>query len=287
VDVDVVIVNWNGEDELIRAVRSALAFGGHAIVVDNASTSGSFRDVAAMPGVTALKLRQNRGFSAGCNAGVRAGTGEVILFLNSDAVIVSGTASQLGAAFTDPTPRYVGVALEDRHGVPRRSWRAAPKATELARYILGLDRLVYRRQPLQAPVTDLQQEYRSGYIVGAAFAVRRRDWLALDGMDEKFFLWNEEVDLCQRLLAAGGVLAYCADVRVAHIGGVSWNRLGRVRRQRLRTASSRHYARLHLGLSGWALIAAATPLALVLGAALDVVRRFRPAVSPEQRPPTD
>jgi GT2 family glycosyltransferase len=112
------------------------------------------------------------------------------------------------------------------------------------------------------------------WVVGAALAMRRADWERLGGMDEKFFLWYEDVDLGVRVGRAGGTVAMCRDVRIRHIGASTWNRLTRRRRQWLRFLGSRRLAAKHLGPWAVAVIVLAAPFALAIGVVLDVAHRI-------------
>ncbi len=269
--LDIVTVAWNAGPELIDAVRSARAFGGHPIVVDNGSDQGTFEDAVTGEGVTAVRLPENRGFAAGCNAGAAAGDADLILFLNPDAEIIGGRAEDLTAAFADPAPVILGFDLVDGAGRPIPAWRPAPSGVGIVGDVLRIDAV---RRAMRRPKHDADEpgtfQSDGGFVVGSAFAIRRVDWAALGGLDDRFFLWYEEVDLCQRFLAIGGRFRLCAAVTVRHHGAMSWRRIPRVRRARIRAASARRYAARHLGRGTAALVAAVTPGALFIGLCLDL-----------------
>lgn len=272
--VDVVIVNWNGGAEVIAAVRSVQRFGGRPIVVDNASTSGSIDEIAAMPDVTVIRSPTNRGFAAGSNVGVAAGDGEIIMLLNPDAEIVAGAADQLRAAFEATQATLLGVTLTLPSGQPLNSGGPLPSARRLIQELLRVPALGRRlgRQPMPAEPVEAGREGAGtwiGWIVGSALCVRRVDWVRLGGLDEGYFLWFEDMDLAARVARSGGTVALARDIVVVHQGAMSWNRLPRRRRQWLRTVGSYRYARCNIGAGASVAVIAAAPLALVIGIALD------------------
>jgi GT2 family glycosyltransferase len=273
VTVDIIIVNWNGGPELVAAVRSALRAGGRPIVVDNASVEdAALREVTQMPGVSVVQQPNNVGFAAGCNNGVRAGSGDVVMLLNPDAEIVGGTAADLELALNVSGAMMVGMRLEDASGAPVPALRAFPGTIDLMADLLRIHalqgRLTQREQWSFKPRAAAGQK---GWIVGAALALRRSDWKRLGGMDEGFFLWYEDVDLGVRVNRAGGTVAVADAVLVRHLGASTWNRLARRRRQWLRLRGALRFARRDLGWPAVASVVAVALPAVAIGVGLDVV----------------
>jgi N-acetylglucosaminyl-diphospho-decaprenol L-rhamnosyltransferase len=268
--VDVVIVNWNGGPELVHAVESAKRFGGNPIVVDNASTVGAIDDAAAIEGVTVVRNEKNLGFAGGCNRGVSAGTAEYVFLLNPDAVIASGTAADLPAAFAESGATLLAPQLEHSSGRPLLAVRRFPGTTDLLDDLLRVKALGRRLRPTTGPrsVTEPTRSSR-GWIVGAAVIVRRSDWLRLGGMDEGYFLWYEDQDLGLRATESAEGVASTPRVLVRHEGASTWVRLPRRRRQWLRIKGAFRYARQHLGLLPAAAVVACAPLAMLIGVAHD------------------
>ena len=274
--VDVVIVNWNCGPELVSAVRSALVFGGRPIVVDNASTLGSLAEISAMDGVTVVRHERNLGFAAGCNSGAAAGTGEIVLLLNPDAEIVSGTAGDLDRAFASSGAMVLGPRLEHTSGRPLRSVHRVPRTTDLLHDLLRTRALRRRLRPATAAEAAGQPTTASpGWVVGSALAIRRTDWDRLRGMDDGYFLWYEDLDLAARATKAGGGVAMAPSILVRHVGASSWVHLSHRRRQWLRVRGAFRYANRHLGWAGAAQIVLAAPIAIGIGVAQDAVHALR------------
>ena len=114
VDIDVIIVNWNGGDSVLESARSSVEFGARAIVVDNGSSDGSPERIeGSLPNVTVVRMGRNAGFAAACNRGAAEGDGEFIFLLNPDASIVAGTPAAVQRAFAQrPGTTIVGPRVE-------------------------------------------------------------------------------------------------------------------------------------------------------------------------------
>ncbi len=80
--VDVVIVNWNGGPSVAKAARSAVEFGGRAIIVDNDSIDGSLDPLRGELGISIIEMGYNAGFARACNAGASFSDGDYIFLLN-------------------------------------------------------------------------------------------------------------------------------------------------------------------------------------------------------------
>jgi GT2 family glycosyltransferase len=276
--VDVVIVNWNGGYDVLRAVRSAAAFGAEVIVVDNASTDGSpeliEHEVAT---ATVFRMGRNAGFAAACNEGVRRGRGEYVFLLNPDAEIVEGTLADLVAAFSwHRGVAIVGARIVSRSGAPQRSARHFPTLVALILYQLKLQAFRRHLPPLRHYLmSDFAEDTPSfvDQVIGAAFIMRRRDWGAFGGLDEGYFVLFEEVDLARRVANAGGRSLHWPSLVVRHLGSTSFRRISHVRLQTLWTKSLFRYARRHLGTHSLLPLALTLPASFVSSLVLDVLRR--------------
>jgi hypothetical protein len=278
--VDVVIVNWNGGEEVVAAARSAVRFGGRPIVVDNGSVDGSAERVATqVREATVLRLNHNAGFARACNVGAADGSAPYILLLNPDAEIVNGTAAELRAAFAHPSlPIVVGPKTVDGDNRVETTVRRLPTLTVLTLYQLKLHRFARWIPPLRSYFMvdfDSTRPTQVDQVIGAALAIRRSDWERLGGLDEGYFLLFEEVDLCRRIADEGGVGLYWPAMVVRHIGSTSFRRLSHLQLQRIWNASLLRYAHLHLGRGSVALLSMTVPYTLVVSAARDALGRRR------------
>ena len=135
-DIGVVVVNYNAGDHLLRCVESVQVHAGEAavelVVVDNASRDGSMVRLAEMhPHVQQVENRDNRGFAAAVNQGIRATTAPYVFVLNPDAEITGGTlAGLLKLADDRPRAGAIGPLVRDLDGSLYPSARKVPTIGE-------------------------------------------------------------------------------------------------------------------------------------------------------------
>lgn len=274
--VDVIIVNWNGGDRVVAAARSAKAFGARVVVVDNGSTDDSVDHLERETGVEVLRLGYNAGFATACNAGAATTSGDYIFLLNPDARIDRGSKSDIIDAFLSrPRIGVVGPRTLDAGGNPETSVRRFPTLSSLALYQLKLHPWARHFRPLRTYLMVGFDDSRVAVVdqvIGAALIVRRSVWESVGGMDPKFFLLFEEVDLCKRLADRGYEALHWPRLVVRHEGHASFRRISHVRLQRIWNRSLIRYARKHLGARSAMALIALMPASLIMSAILDLVR---------------
>jgi N-acetylglucosaminyl-diphospho-decaprenol L-rhamnosyltransferase len=249
--VDIVVVSYNSRDELRACVEPLTSLPDvRVFVVDNASSDESLEAVADLP-LTRVQLDRNGGFAHGCNVGWRAGNGEYVLFLNPDASLTPNALARLAAVLDDGSEvGAVGPRLIGLDGRLNYSLRRFPRLRSTFAQAL----FVHRLFP-QAPWTDevvredaaYQRRAAAEWISGACILTRRSALVALDGLDEGFFMYCEDTDFCARLWAHGLEVRYEPEAVVVHEGGASAPRPSLLP---VLAASRVRYARKHRGSVG-------------------------------------
>jgi len=237
-DLAVVVVNFNAGVHLRRCLGSVFERAGGAelevVVVDNDSSDGSARTVAeAFPQATLIETGSNRGFAAGVNVGIRASTAPFILVLNPDAEIWEGTLEALAKLAAErPRAGAIGPLIRNIDGSVYPSPRVHPTiGVAVGHGFLGPlwpDNPWSRRYRMAD--WDRSSEREVQWISGSAFLVRREVLDRIGLLDERFFLYAEEVDLFRRLREDGWTVLFTPELEVLHEGGVS---TGRSRRMHL------------------------------------------------------
>ena len=222
-ELSVIIVSYNTRDLLVECLRSLKEHppkGPHeAIVVDNASSDGSAATVAQdFPGVRCLASRENLGFAAANNRGVTEATGRFLLLLNPDTRVSDGALDAM-TAYLDGNPDVgvLGCRQVDERGWPQLCYGSFPTflgELRRRRETLGLARgdtrcreRVDRRYAAPADVD---------WVTGACMMMPRRLYVRLAGMDESFWLYFEDVDLCRRVWGAGKRVVYHPGITILH-----------------------------------------------------------------------
>jgi GT2 family glycosyltransferase len=265
-DLAVVIVNYNAGDYVSRCVASVLGSTGGArvdvLVVDNASADGSAQRAArAHPEVRLIENAYNRGLSAAWNQGILNTSAPHLLLLNPDAEIWSGDLAAIVRTFQEsPDVAVVGPVVRNADGTMYESGRKFPTLPEAIGHAFLGPFLPRNRFTRSYKITDWARttEREVDWVSGSCWAVRRAALDEVGMMDESFFLYGEELDLCTRLRAAGWKVLFTPALEVVHEGGVS---TGRSRATHLmHSASVYRYFRKHRA-RGWA--KALLPLAWV------------------------
>jgi GT2 family glycosyltransferase len=202
------------------------------VVVDNASSDDTVERVRARTGVRLIANRDNRGFAAAANQGVReVGEAEFLLLLNPDACLATPLNDLIEAS------RRHGLAAGKLVGADGRAQRGFtlrrfPTPAALVFELLGLNR-IWPRNPVNRRYRyldrDLNQPGPVEQPAGAFLMVRRDVWERLGGLDEQFYpVWFEDVDFCRRAADARYRIEYVPSVTARHAGGHS---IGQVPRQ--------------------------------------------------------
>lgn len=249
--VDVVVVSYNSRDHLRGCVEPLLALPGvRVMVVDNASPDGSLDALGDLP-VTAIQLSRNGGFAHGVNAGSRAGSAAYVLLLNPDARI-DGRSLEILVRALEQAPQLGAVAprIHDSDGSLDYSQRRYPRLRSTYARALFLHRLFPRATWTDELVRDEPAYAVRGtpdWVSGACILLRREALEKLGGLDEGFFMYAEDIDLCKRLRKAGYELLFEPDAVVEHEGGGSAPRANLLP---VLAASRMRYAAKHRGRVG-------------------------------------
>ncbi len=208
----------------LGAIAGQLRDGDELIVVDNGSADGTadaVRDSA--PRATLIEAGENLGFAAGSNRGAAVSSGQLLLFLNPDALVARGfrDAIELPLAERRGWTAWQGLVTADG-GRTINSRGGDVHFTGIA-WAGGAGESI--TESAGAP---------PGFVSGACLAIRAGDFEELGGFAEEFFLYHEDVDLSLRLRLAGGRLGVEGDARVDHDyefekGPGKWRRLERNR----------------------------------------------------------
>ena len=216
----------------IREDSSLEPFLGHIVVVDNASKDGT--GAMVREGFSAIKLlrnEENRGFAASANAGFRSVAGGLVLFLNSDTLLIKGEVSKMLRYMRETDDVGIcGPQLVYPDMRPQRSSAAIPSILPEIVPAAILELMFPRKYPGRpkamtgVPFSEgksktamAPREVES--LIGAAIMVRRSAMEKAGGFDERFFFFLEETDLCVKIRNAGFRVVYMPGAKVIHLQG--------------------------------------------------------------------
>jgi hypothetical protein len=249
--VAVVIVSFETRDTLVEGLTALTGEAGasETVVVDNASRDGSAEAVRSrFPQVRLIANSANVGFAAACNQGARETRAPLLLFLNPDATLTPGGLASL-AALLESRPRVGVVGPRTRSADGAIQVSTGPDLSLLSeRRQRRLVRGVARRDPVLLAEAEALHAFERevDWVSGACLMIRREAFEAVSGFDERFFLYEEDADLCLRVRRAGWQVLYTPTVEARHALGRSMARSPE--RARLEyDRSHRLYYRKHRG----------------------------------------
>ena len=221
-NVEIVILNWNGEEHLRRFLPSVVAAapeGVGVVVADNGSTDGSVALLEReFPSVGVVRLERNYGFAGGYNRALERIEAEYFVLLNSDVETPPGWLEPL----LDCLRRHPDVAVVSPKLLSFRDRGRFEYAGASGGFIDFLGYPFCRGRILRSVECDAGQydDARDVFWVsGAAFCCRADVFRALGGFDADFFAHMEEIDLCWRMQLAGWRVRVVPESRVYHLGG--------------------------------------------------------------------
>ena len=246
VDLSIIIVNWNTQDYLTKCLRSLesselpvgresdipVSVGSESaphrplsveiIVVDNASSDGSAAMVReAFPWARLIANTENAGFARANNQAIRQSNGRYICLLNSDTEVYSGAFDTM-VAFMEDHPQAAGCGPRLLNADSTLQPSCHPVLTPDLEFwrLMFLDR-IWRRATYDQQRWDRATARQTEVIKGACFLMRRAALAEVGLLDERYFVYTEEMDLCHRMLQAGWELWWVPNAVVKHYGEAS------------------------------------------------------------------
>ena len=222
--VHAVIVAYNSAATIRACVTPLLAAGAFVTVVDNASPDDT---AAALEGldVDLVHAAGNDGFAAGCNLGAPRGDAPYVLLLNPDATIgADGLAPLVDALELDPAAGLVAPRILEDDGTLAYSQRRFPRLRSTYAQALFAHRLLPGASWTDEVIRDEAAYATPGapdWVSGACILIRRSALERLGGLDDAFFLYSEDIDLCARVREAGWDVRFEPAAVARHTGGAS------------------------------------------------------------------
>jgi N-acetylglucosaminyl-diphospho-decaprenol L-rhamnosyltransferase len=224
----IVVVTYDARDDLARMLDSLTAapplVPHEIVVVDNASTDGAPELVRSrFPQIRVIAAGSNVGFAKANNIGIRSTASDLILLLNPDTIVPPGAIDRLTARLDEsPEVAVIGPRVVDERGDPELSiggpvnpWREAGRKALLSLDARGhaLARRWIKRR--------VGEERAVEWVTGACLLVRRADAEAVGLLDERYFLYLEDVDFCTAVRARGRRVLFSPVAQIVHLRGRS------------------------------------------------------------------
>ncbi len=260
VDLSIIIVSYNTKGLLLECLSSiqkhTKEVSYEVIVVDNASKDGSVAALQKLE-VAGKKLqvianKENWGFGAANNQGMKKAKGRYILLLNSDTKLIENSLLSM-VMFMDEHPK-VGIAsckLVNADGTLQTTGGFFPTLPRVFLWATLIDDVPFVGDffgSYHPHKLFYSKERPLDWVTGAFFLARREVTSEIGLFDERFFLYVEEVEYCMRTRSKGWEVWYVPQTKIIHFGGASGTREGTVLREfeGLKILYKKHYSKVSL-----------------------------------------
>ena len=255
--LSIVIVTNNSAPFLPQCLQSVLdqqtSFPVETVVVDNASTDGTVEAIERrFPRTQLIENSENRGFNAANNQGIRRSTGDVVLLLNPDTRLEQNALEELMKYLQQHTDvAGIGPKILNGDGSLQRTGLSFPSLWNTLSESLFLDEIFphsrifgRHRRLYENPDAELDVDY----VQGSCLMVRKEPLEKAGLLDEEYFLYFDETDLCYKLKQQGWRIVYVPRAVVTHYGAGGETFYGEVRLARF-YQSYIHFLKKHYTLS--------------------------------------
>ena len=210
--VSIIIPSFNTKEVTLRCIRSVVentSIPYEIIVIDNGSTDGSVKEII---GVRLIKNSKNLGFAKAVNQGMKVACGEYVLLLNSDVFTKKGSIEKM-IEFAQKTSDcgVVGGKLIFATGETQKSVMTFPTLWQtVSKYWLGKKDSALSQSTVAVDA-----------VVGAAFLITPKAKKTVGLLDERYFMYFEDLDYCRRVKKAGLATYYLPEAEFTHLHGES------------------------------------------------------------------
>jgi GT2 family glycosyltransferase len=285
-DVAVIVVSTNEANWLDDCLSSLYEHAGEVdldvVVVDNDSRDGTGDLVRERFPQARVVRSENHGFAHANNRALYTVDARYVLFLNPDTRFLAGTLEDLVARMDAAPEVGLGGCIQmTPEGTISPTMRRFPSARIAIAEAFGAERIVPGACQAEYDLARYEREFDSDFTVGAFMLVRREVLGSAGWLDERHFLFADEVDFARRIKDAGFAVRHFPQVRIEHHAGKAGYNPRRIAQY---AYAQKLYARKHLSPAGRALYLGALGLRYGLRAALfPVLRRDEPEATESQR----
>ncbi len=224
--VSIVTINYYSENDILECYKSIYSKTGcrfELILVSNSPIESTFEASLKSQGIDAIIIEtgENLGFAKACNIGAKKSSGELLFFLNPDTRFLNDVIDELIKCYNKyQSVGIIGPRTFNENGISIPSIKNQFSATYLFHLMFPPIRLFISSDKISGhTLPDQTQEV--SVINGHAMFISTDLFKNLGGMEERFFMYWEENDLCKRVQKAKLSIVYCHDARCTHIGGTS------------------------------------------------------------------
>ncbi len=215
--VSVIIVSYNCKDILMETATSLLDSGFdnyEMIIVENGDDGGAEHAAGIFPSIKVVMNDRNIGFAAANNKGARLASGDYILLLNPDTIVLPNTIKPM----IDFMKSKGGCGICGPKILNSAGLHTTNPCPALSPSKMLSDLFLRRLLRLVKPDSKSEKSCRADFVHGSCMLIKRDVYEALGGLDESLFMYCEEFEFCTRALREGWETWYVSDAEVIHLG---------------------------------------------------------------------
>jgi hypothetical protein len=231
--INIIIVNWNAGKQLADCINSINQYHDNLvesiIIVDNASEDDSITSLlketsSSKTPIEVIRNNKNKGFGAACNQGATLATADYLLFLNPDTLLFENSLTIPYQFMLNPENEKTGICgiqLIEESGKVSRSCARFPTPLLFFLHSLGLNKIKYlHKYDMHMHNWAHDSTQIVDHVIGAFFLVHKELFNKLNGFDERYFVYLEDIDFSLRMKTQLGLLSiYLTDAQAFHKGG--------------------------------------------------------------------
>lgn len=247
--ISFVIINYKSRDYLDGCIRSIFdkvddATISNVVIVNSEDEKLNLDAWSNLDKIDIIEINNNVGFGKGHNIGAKSAKGDVLCLFNPDARIVSGDVNDVVDEFKrDSQIGVIGARINKAENKNRKK--------EVQEWSVGEDINIWNTIlnnlgfPRSRKLWSLNVKTEVDWVTGASLFIKKDTFDSVNGFDENFFLYFEDIDLCKRVRHSGKKVFYFPEVEVYHIGGGSSS--DKRKQKRLYYQSQDHYFKKWFG----------------------------------------
>lgn len=226
-DISIIVVNYRAWKRLKECLDSLAAFSGkplqsEVIIVDNNSADGVIDGFeSGYPGFIFIRNKINGGFAYGCNLGSTMAKGDYLLFLNPDTIALEDEVKKLLERAKENPENFISSCRQvNENGKECKAFGLFPGFGTLT----GFERTIYRvlnRKRIAERTEKKGNLITPDWVSGSVMLIKKECFLKLNGFDEDFWMYSEDIDLCRRARDMNWNIAFYTDITIQHNHGGS------------------------------------------------------------------
>ena len=225
--LSIIIVSYKGYKRLKQCLDSLAKFSGEnltieVIVVNNCPGDDEFENLLKnYPAFRHIENGKNGGYGHGCNFGALVANGSFFLILNPDTIVTEEALFKL-VDFLKFNPSIMAASCKqvNENGRESIAWGPFPDYQNLTGIIRKIFSTGYKSQ-MKRKERFSPKVFFPDWVSGSVILIRKDDYKKLNGFDDDFWLYFEDVDLCRRIRRSGGEIAFCENIIIEHNHGGS------------------------------------------------------------------